>query len=161
MVAQREGVRFEFIHAFMDERSPFSVADFARQRRRWFGGLWLCVLAPELPLISRLVMGTFMLLWSLSWLCITMVYLNFIVPTGTPVWLAVVGGVSFFYYVSLYILGYLRTFEPRKEGWVRYLGRFALQIVFIPIFSVMEAAGVLYGLISPPRDFFVVQKEIQ
>lgn len=160
MVAQRDGVRFEFIHAFMDERSPFTVADFARQRRRWFGGLWLCVLAPELPLISRLVMGTFMLLWSLSWLCIAMVYLNFLVPTGTPVWLAVVGGVSFFYYVSLYILGYLRTFDPRREGWFRYIGRFVLQVVFIPVFSLMEAAGVLYGLISPPRDFFVVQKEI-
>ncbi|MBL8154551.1 MAG: hypothetical protein JNM70_10230 [Anaerolineae bacterium] len=39
-------------------------------------------------------------------------------------------------------------------------GRFVLQVAFIPIFSVMEAAGVLYGLISPPRDFFVVQKEI-
>lgn len=160
LVAQGRGVEYEFIHAFMYEKSPFSLADFVRQRRRWFGGLWLCVLSPDLPLKSRLPLGTFMLLWSLSWMCILMVYINFAYPTGTQVWLAMVGGVSFMYYVSLYIIGFLRTFSLRQLGLVRYLGLFALQLTLIPIFSIMEAAGVLYGVLFPPRDFFVVQKEV-
>lgn len=159
LIAQSMGVEYSFIHAFMHERSPFNLRDFAQQRRRWFGGLWLCVLSPDLPLKERWILGTFMVLWSLSWLCIVMVYVNFLYPTGTPTWLAVMGGVSFLYYVSLYIIGYLRTFNHQKH-WGRYLGGLLAQIILIPFFSIMEGAGVLYGLLSPPRDFFIVKKEV-
>ena len=100
-----------------------------------------------------------MLMWSVSWLCIAMIYVNLIFPTGTPVWLAVAGGISFAYYLSLYIVGYLKTFHWR-DGKRRFLGGLVLQILLIPVFSVMEAIGVIYGLMSPPRGFYIVQKEI-
>jgi len=35
------GYRFNYIGAKMYERSPFSLWDFIKQRRRWFGGLWI------------------------------------------------------------------------------------------------------------------------
>ncbi|RMG92642.1 MAG: hypothetical protein D6706_16535 [Chloroflexi bacterium] len=158
LVAQQIGIEFAFIHTFMYEKSPFSLRDFIRQRRRWFGGLWMCVLSGNLPLKERIILGTFMVLWSFSWLCIVMVYVNFIYPTGTPVWLAVTGGVSFAYYVTLYLIGFFRTFNPR-DGFFRFGALLGAQLVLIPIFSLMEAAGVFYGLVSPPREFYVVQKE--
>ncbi len=158
LMAQARGIGFRFIHAYMYEKSPFSLADFVKQRRRWFGGLWLCVLAPGIPLQHRLVLGTFMVLWSISWLCIMMVYVNILIPTGTPLWLAVTGGLSFSYYLLLYLVGYCRTFDWR-EAPVTFALRLAAQLILIPVFSVMEAAGVFYGLLKPPRDFYIVQKE--
>lgn len=158
LVAQSLGVKFEFIHAFMYEKSPFSMSDFVKQRRRWFGGLWLCALAPNIPLRHRLVLATFMVLWSISWLCIMMVYVNFFYPTGTPVWLGVTGGLSFSYYVLMYLVGYLRTFDWR-ESRATFVLRLLAQVFLIPVFSVMEAGGVFYALLSPPKDFYIVQKE--
>lgn len=159
LMAQAAGVEFKFIHAFMYERSPFSVRDFVRQRRRWFGGLWLCALSPAIPLKDRLVLGTFMLLWSVSWLCNVMVYVNLIYPTGTPLWLAMSGGLSFTYYVSLYLIGYLHTFDWRVAPG-QFLARLLAQTALVPVFTVMEAAGVIYGLLRPPREFYIVQKEV-
>ncbi len=157
LMAQSRGVRFKFVHAFMYERSPFSLADFVRQRRRWFGGLWLCALAPNIPLAQRLVLMSFMGLWSISWFCIFMVFFNIVYPTGTPLWLGVTGGLSFSYYVLLYVIGYIRSFDWRG-AWGMFLWRGLLQIALIPVFSALEGAGVIYGLVAPPKDFYVVQK---
>jgi egghead protein (zeste-white 4 protein) len=159
LAAQAAGVEFRFIHAFMYEQSPFSIRDFVRQRRRWFGGLWLCALSPAIPLKERLVLGTFMVLWSVSWLCNVMIYVNLIYPTGTPLWLAMSGGLSFAYYVSLYVMGYLRTFDWRASPRQYFAGLLA-QIVLVPVFTVTEAAGVIYGLLFPPKEFYIVQKEM-
>ena len=158
LLAQAAGAEFAFINAFMYEQSPFTIWDFVKQRRRWFGGLWLCVLAPEIPLSQRLVLGTFMGLWSVSWLCLALVYANFLYPTGTPTWIAVCGGLSFLYYVMLYMIGFLRTYDREKLGY-RFYPLLVVQVLLIPLFSAMESAGVIYGLISPPKDFYIVKKE--
>ncbi len=100
-----------------------------------------------------------MALWSVSCLCIVMVYVNFLYPTGTPTWLAVSGGVSFAYYVTLYLVGFMRTFDWR-DGKRRLAMLLIAQILLLPIFSLMEAIGVFYGLFNPPKNFYVVQKEI-
>jgi egghead protein (zeste-white 4 protein) len=158
LMAQSRGVGFRFIHAYMYEKSPFSLGDFVKQRRRWFGGLWLCVLDRNIPFRHRWALGTFMVLWSISWLCIMMVYVNIFIPTGTPLWLAITGGLSFSYYLLLYLVGYWRTFNWRDNP-AAFVLRLVAQIVLIPLFSVMEAAGVFYALFNPPKDFYIVQKE--
>ncbi len=159
LIAQSQGVEFGFIEGYMYEKSPFSLKDFIKQRHRWFGGLWYCVLDGRIPWQERIVMGAFMLMWSVSWLCIAMVYVNLFFPTGTPVWLAMAGGVSFAYYVCLYLVGYVKTFN-REDGNGRFLFGLLFQILLIPVFSIMEASAVLYGLISPPKGFYIVQKEV-
>lgn len=160
LMAQNMGVKFSFIHTVMYEKSPFSIRDFMRQRRRWFGGLWLVALSRDIPLRQRWILITFMILWSVSWLCIWMVFVNLLYPTGTPLWLAIAGGVSFAYYVTLYLIGYLRTFRW-NDGCRRFIIYLFAQLILIPVFSLIEAGGVFYGLISPPHDFQIVQKEIE
>jgi egghead protein (zeste-white 4 protein) len=159
LLLQAAGFKFKFLNAFMYEKSPFSIADFIRQRRRWFGGLWLCVLSRSIPLKDRLGLSTFMLMWSTCWLSLLMVYINILLPASTPPWLAVIGGLSFSYYMALYLIGFFSTFPGRLSG-RDFAIRFAQQLLLIPLFSAMEGAGVAYGLISPPRDFYIVQKEI-
>ncbi|GAB4342214.1 MAG: hypothetical protein Kow00117_21650 [Phototrophicales bacterium] len=158
LIMQQAGVEFQFLNTFMYEQSPFNIMDYIRQRRRWFGGLWLVAMAREIAWKERAILWTFMVMWSVSWLCLLMVYLNVIFPTQTPVWLAIMGGVSFLYYVTLYVIGFLRTFDYKSLGW-RFFPLLLLQIILIPLFSAMESGGVVYGLLAPPRDFYVVQKE--
>ena len=159
LIAQSLGVEFGFVDGFMYEKSPFSVKDFIKQRHRWFGGLWYCALDRQIPLRERVILATFMVMWSLSWLCIAMVYVNLIYPTGTPVWLAIAGGLSFAYFVCLYLVGYIKTFRW-ENGKRRFIVGLLVQLLLIPVFSLMEATAVFYGLISPPKGFYIVQKEV-
>lgn len=158
LVAQAAGIEFDFIPAYMYEKSPFTVKDFIRQRRRWFGGIWFCALSPELPVKERVILAAFMLMWSLSWSCPLMVIVNLLYPTATPLWLGIGGGVSFAYTVWMYVVGFICTFD-RADLKERYVGLLAAQILLVPLFSVMESVAVLYALLSPPKDFYIVQKE--
>lgn len=158
LMAQQAGVRFGFIHAFMYEKSPFTLMDFVKQRRRWFGGLWLCALTPRVSWRQRATLASFMVLWSISWFCVFMVFANIVYPTGTPLWLGLTGGLSFSYYVLLYLVGYVRSFDWRGAGWI-FAGRLVLQVALIPFFAALEGVGVVYALINPPKDFYIVQKE--
>jgi egghead protein (zeste-white 4 protein) len=157
--AQEFGVPFAFIHAQMYEQSPFTVKDFIKQRRRWFGGIWLCVLKSDTRWKERAVLGLFMLMWSFSWMCPVMVIVNFIFPTGTPVWLGILAGLAFIYTVLMYVLGFMITFRPAQIGRRRYALLLGAQILGVPLFSVMESVAILYGLILPPKGFYIVQKE--
>eukprot|EP01060_Flectonema_neradi_P026636 TRINITY_DN357_c0_g1_i2.p1 TRINITY_DN357_c0_g1~~TRINITY_DN357_c0_g1_i2.p1 ORF type:complete len:2065 (+),score=347.73 TRINITY_DN357_c0_g1_i2:154-6195(+) len=64
LVARSLGVKFSYIDAYMYEQSPFSILDFAKQRKRWFAGLWLVAKAPSIPLRFRI--GLFIL--EVQWL---------------------------------------------------------------------------------------------
>lgn len=158
LVAQQLGIRFKFLPAFMYERSPFTIRDFIQQRRRWFGGLWLCVRAGAMSFKVRAVLGLFMLMWSLSWLCPLVTVVNLLYPTGTPLPLSLLAGLTFIYNVSMYVLGFLVTYHP-QDGRRRFVQLLILQVLLIPFFSLMEGAAVIYGLIKPPAGFFIVQKE--
>jgi hypothetical protein len=58
-----------------------------------------------------------------------------------------------------YILGFVKTFDM-GDGVVRYFVLLFVQLVLQPIFSLMEVAGVLSAIISPPvGSFHVVEKE--
>lgn len=158
LVAQQLGVPFQFIPAFMYERSPFTIRDFIQQRRRWFGGLWMCVRHGETPLKERFILGAFMFMWSTSWLCLVMTIVNILFPTGTPLWLSLLAGLTFIYNVMMYLIGFVMTYRI-SDGRLRYTRLLLMQIALIPLFSLMEGSAVIYALISPPSDFFVVQKE--
>jgi len=159
LVAQAAGIQFDFIHAYMYEKSPFTLKDFIKQRQRWFGGIWFCALSPTLPLKDRAILAAFMLMWSLSWTCPVMVIVNLLYPTGTPLWLGIGGGIAFAFTVWMYVVGFICTYD-RAELKERYYFLLAAQILLVPLFSVMESVAVLYGLISPPKDFYIVQKEV-
>jgi hypothetical protein len=38
-------------------------SDFMKQRCRWFSGLWLCVVCPDLALWRRVMLGSFVVSW--------------------------------------------------------------------------------------------------
>ena len=59
LLIAEHGVKFRWVHGAMHEQSPFTVVDFMKQRCRWFSGLWLCVVCPDLALWRRVMLGSF------------------------------------------------------------------------------------------------------
>lgn len=50
LVAASKGYLFGFIEGDMREKSPFTISDFLKQRKRWIQGLLLVVHSSEIPL---------------------------------------------------------------------------------------------------------------
>lgn len=159
LVAQVLGVKFSWIDSFMFEQSPFSVNDFMHQRCRWFAGLWLIVLSPNIPLMNRITLGFFMVTWSMTplvWVAMTLCIL--VASNVDPVFRAIVGVISGLSAWG-YIVGFFFTFKFNK-GVIRTLVLLAMQILLLPVFAIMELSGVFLGIVNPPtQGFHIVQKE--
>jgi len=57
------------------------------------------------------------------------------------------------------VLGFIKTFDIR-DGLIRYFVLFYCQLLLQPLFALMEVAGVVCAIISPPvKGFHVVKKE--
>jgi hypothetical protein len=66
-------------------------------------------------------------------------------------------------YVAQYVVGlYLNLADlppDQRPGVLRSAGLYAAQIVLIPVFSLLEAVAVLWGVTRPDPGFHVISKE--
>lgn len=155
--AKMHKIKFGFIHATVKERSPFTIADFIRQRRRWFGGLWLLVRDSTIPLKQKFPLTVMMITWGLSPFSLIPIFTSIFEPTVSPLVLSIIFGIFFGTYVWTYFFGFFHNFKLTLFNITILL---PLQICLIPVFSLLEIAGVLYAIVSPPRDFHIVKKKV-
>ncbi|KAK3288881.1 hypothetical protein CYMTET_3660 [Cymbomonas tetramitiformis] len=159
LVARHLGVRYAWIDCHMYEQSPFSIMDFIKQRRRWFGGLYLVCIAQKVEFKLRVTLAIMTLAWALQ----PLAFLGMLVSWGvcSPVsdaWRLSCNIVAGLWYWC-YLLGFIKTFDI-KDGVVRYIILLATQLALLPLFAMMECIGVGYAVYDPPIDgFHVVQKE--
>eukprot|EP01064_Diplonema_japonicum_P031251 TRINITY_DN5525_c0_g1_i1.p1 TRINITY_DN5525_c0_g1~~TRINITY_DN5525_c0_g1_i1.p1 ORF type:complete len:2108 (+),score=512.64 TRINITY_DN5525_c0_g1_i1:80-6403(+) len=161
LVARSLGVTFSYIDAFMYEQSPFSILDFAKQRKRWFAGLWLVAKAPLIPLKYRVGLFLLEIQWGWAPLMLPAALLVLMVKTDTSMGFRVVLALVSAYWCWAYVVGFLFTFSVRKLGAMKYLVLLWLQLVMQPFFALMEVWGVAYALVDREafKGFHVVQKE--
>jgi hypothetical protein len=58
-----------------------------------------------------------------------------------------------------YLLGFFKTYSV-SDGLVRYLVLLYLQVIMQPMYALLEIAGVIGAIVSPPvGGFHIVQKE--
>jgi len=162
--ADRYGARVGWIDAQMYEQSPFSAIDFAKQRSRWFCGIWLCVIAKDdISLKWRFALGCLCMLWMFSFVASTLILM--IAPFAGYFGLPFVMAATRFACVWSYGLGFVLSFDSDRGGIVRFSLLSALQIIGIPYFFLLEGAGVLHGIFQVLRGkatgFYIVQKEKQ
>jgi len=160
LYARSKNIKFQFVNGMMYERSPFSMMDFVKQRKRWFIGLWLTCTASKIPLSSRKEMIFGMLMWTLqpiSYICILInFFMNFNYEKPDP--RALIG---FFLnpFLFLYLMGFFLSINFRVYNILEYITLLIFQIVFIPLFSVLEFGGVVYSFLRWDAGFFIVKKE--
>jgi beta-1,4-mannosyltransferase len=160
-----QGVHFKWMAGNMYEQSPFSCLDFAKQRARWFSGLWLCVFTPTLPMWQRAYLGTHLVSWTACPFLTFLTWLNLltIFPRSTFFIsvMSVVFAVPFWSYCLGFVLG-VRACHL-KHGWVEWVLLLLCHVSLIPVYTIMETYGVLRGVFdrSTYTQFHVVKKEGQ
>jgi amino acid adenylation domain-containing protein len=157
------GVRIDWCGGKMYEQSPFSCLDFAKQRARWFSGLWLCVLTKTLPLWQRTFLGIHLVSWSVCPLLTLVTWVNLLVlfPRSEAFiyLMSFVFAIPFFSYALGFILG--ASPAQFKHGIVEWGLLLIIHVSLIPVYTILETWGVARGILdrSTYTGFHVVQKE--
>ncbi len=155
-----DGRRFRWVDGYLVEQSTRSVGDFIRQRGRWLVGLSLLARkADRIPRRERLVLGAIVLLWAISPLGLLYTYVNLFIGLATAPAIRAAGNFSFAVFLLLYLVGLSVNLHHRAglSRW-RLATLYFLQVVLIPVFGIMEMAGVLHGLAFRKIGFHVVKK---
>lgn len=156
------GREFRWVDGYLVEQSPEHWKDFAKQRRRWYSGLWKVVLYSPAPVLARAALAGFLVTWIASAIGGIYTVINLFTGLVTPIVPSVMGGFVFAWYVSSYVTGLwlsLRSMPldvlPSRP--VRAL-LYVAQVVLLPVFGVLETLGVLYAVLAPERGFHVIKK---
>lgn len=156
--AMQDGYRTGHVSGYIHEQSPAKATDFIKQRRRWFVGLMNVIRADDLDMQFRLPLLISTLLWAFSGSIFIYTFLNIIHPVHTPQFIGVLASVTFAIYILIYIIGFYINMQYVRIPLYRKIIYMLEQIIFIPVFSLLEALGVLYGVLNPKSDFYVISK---
>jgi beta-1,4-mannosyltransferase len=159
------GREFRWVDGYLVEQSPEHWKDFAKQRRRWYSGLWKVVLYSPAPLAARAALAMFLVTWIVSAFGGLYTAVNLYTGLATPIVPSIVGAFVFAWYISSYLTGLwlsLRSMpaDQRPSAPVRAL-LYVAQLVLLPVFGALESMGVFYALVKPERGFHVVKKSGQ
>jgi egghead protein (zeste-white 4 protein) len=158
LVCMEIGHRCRWVDGYLEEQSTRSIGDFVRQRRRWFQGLAKVALFAPVKPRWRLSLGINTALWALAPFGLLYTIGHLVYGFQVEPWIRALANGSFASFLTLYILG-LKTnlAEHGITGW-RSVGWTAAQAVLLPVFSAMEAVGVLAAILKPVAGFHVVKK---
>jgi len=152
------GRRCRFVDGYMVEQAPQSVSDFMKQRRRWFLGLFETVRYAPTRLRFRLPLGLCIVIWSISWLTVFYTLMNLLIGYKTPLPIRVGGNIVFASFVSTYLIGQRLNLENNYPGFWQSAGWMLCQLVTVPLYSLWESMGVIYGFLKPELGFHVIAK---
>ena len=159
LVAMERGYRCRWVEGYLEEQSTESVADFVKQRRRWFQGLAkVSLFAPVKP-IWRLSLGINTVLWALAPFASLYTIAHLFYGFSTVPWIHFLANFSFASFGVLYLMGLKTNLDEYgiKKIWQR-LTWTVMQIVLLPAFNAMEGVGVLMAIFRPHPGFHVVKK---
>lgn len=159
MTLMEQGNRCRWVDGYLEEQSTQSVKDFVKQRRRWYQGLVKVALYAPVKLRWRVCLGINTLLWVCASFATLYTLSNFFFGFDIAPWIRFMANYSFAAFLVLYLIGLKTNMDEHgiKKPLTR-MGLTAAQLVLLPVFTVMESAGVLWGLASPANGFHVVKK---
>lgn len=152
------GIPFRWIEGYVREQSPRDPNNFVRQRARWIHGLLNGCLEPAFSWKRRAVLLMYLAMWRttiVSGVVLTCVVL----VSGWSVHATALWSVSMLVVGTNSWVGALRNIEEEASGNLMLAGvRLALAVILIPVVCLFESVAVVLGVLSRPRDFFVVEK---
>ncbi|ORY27600.1 hypothetical protein BCR33DRAFT_802628 [Rhizoclosmatium globosum] len=154
--AWEKGFTFGTIHGIVMEQSPSSLADFMKQRRRWYLGISQIKGLYSLPAIM-------IKLWTSGLICLSVTIVNiamsFLVDgSGSPLWLVTLSAFSVGVLVWLYIWGIIFQDLHHKTPWYMIIVHVLSAVVIQPIATIVEAASICYAIRDAIMDFEVIKK---
>jgi beta-1,4-mannosyltransferase len=159
LVAMENGHRARWVEGYLEEQSTQSVGDFLRQRRRWFQGLWKVSLHAPVHIRYRAVLMINTILWSLAPVSMLYTISNFVLGYRIPLAIQILANVTWAQFATLYLVGMKANLDEHEvTNPLKRLGWYVLQTIFMPLFAMMEASGVLLAIGRPHGGFHVVKK---
>ena len=163
MIAMRDGYTFGYIQGEMHEKSTFTFADFIRQRKRWFQGIYLTYRSATIPWWCKV--GLFFMI--ASWITLPIVTLSPLLMTFTPLpattstrLLDIVNAFSGSVAIFMYVFGASKSFSYTKLGFMKYVAMVLASVLTIPFVVCSENIAVLLGMATKKAGFYVVNKDL-
>jgi egghead protein (zeste-white 4 protein) len=159
LVQMHNGRRARWCDGYLEEQSTQSTMDFIKQRRRWFLGLMKVSRHAPVPLRWRLPLGINTIIWALAPLGFLYTVTHLFYGTAVPEVVRATANLAYGTYVVLYVMGLrINLDEAGEHRWWKRQFWYASTVLLLPLFSTLEAAGVLYGFVKPEAGFHVVKK---
>ena len=153
------GRRCRWVDGYIEEQCTQTAGDFMNQRRRWFSGLVKVALCAPVGWRWRAVLGISMAAWALAPLAWLYTIEHFTNGGHISLAVQVAANLTLAVYVVTTLLGLrVNLTEHGVTSPVRRLGWSLTWLACLPIFSLMETAGVAWALVNPARSFHVVKK---
>lgn len=160
LTAWRDGHQFGFVEGEMWEKSTFSIIDYIYQRQRWVKGIYNVFSSRQIPWKYKCGISVMLLSWFTMPLTVLNVVLVPLYPL--PMWRSMnvlcgyMGAVMLF----LFIFGAVKSFSPRRLGWVKYILLCLVPVLILPVSMILETTGVAMALIGRKSNtFHIVNKQ--
>ena len=138
----------------IEEKSPLSIRDLVKQRKRWFYGLIQNL--KFIPLKERIVQGSRALLWSLGFYSGVVSIIALVIPQDMNYFIRS----AFLITTVLWLLSYQigGFFNGKYLPLKRRLLFHSLILVFSFFLGLIECATPILALISRPKTFEIIKK---
>lgn len=162
MVAYNKGYSCDFIQGEMFEKSPFTILDLIRQRKRWVQGIWLVVHSSEIPIRTKF----FLAMSHYAWLTVPITSLSYIIafiyplPMATPNWFKPIGSFCLAVTLYMYVFGLFKSFTFMNKPIYMLFVYLVGQILTLPLNMMIESIAVIWGLATRKHDFYIVEKDV-
>lgn len=155
----QDGSRSRWVDGYLEEQSTQSVVDFIKQRRRWYHGLVLVSLYAPVRWEYRASLFVNTVLWAMTPMGTVYTVANLFVGGTTNEVVRILADFSLAFYVMLYVVGAMANMDEQGTwSWGETVKWYVLQVVLVPVFSMVEASAVVYALVKPETGFHVVKK---
>lgn len=158
MIAYKKGYTFNFIQGEMYEKSPFTLMDLIRQRKRWLQGIWLVVGSSNIPWKTKI----FLAISLYSWLTLPITSLsliNIFVEVPCSYYLRPFGTFCFSMTVYMYLFGLVKSIDLKNRPVSILITCVIAQLLTIGLYSIVENIVVIWGVFSNKHTFYIVKKD--
>ncbi|XP_018332980.1 beta-1,4-mannosyltransferase egh-like [Agrilus planipennis] len=159
--AFNEGYTFNFIEGEMCEKSPFSIWDFLRQRKRWYQGIYLVVHSDKLPWSKKFFVAVLLYNFFFTPLYTCNMILSSFYPIPYPPIIDFVSALTAAVNIYMFIFGAVKSLTLSKVSMLQLLlCVFGLAIV-IPVNMFIENIAAVWSVVGKKHQFEIVDKKIQ
>lgn len=160
MRAFAEGYTFDFIEGAMFEKSPFTLMDYLRQRKRWLQGIQLVVHSAAIPCRFKILLA--MSLY--AWVTLPLTTVSFAIapffPLPCPFIVDFLSAFLAAMNAYMYIFGALKSVSVYNVRPVQGVACVIGAVLAIPVNLVIENVAVVWGLFGEKHKFYVVDKNL-
>ncbi|GMR39472.1 hypothetical protein PMAYCL1PPCAC_09667, partial [Pristionchus mayeri] len=160
IVAMQAGYSFDFIEGEMLEKSPFTVMDMLKQRKRWLEGLLLTVHSKKIRFLHKISLALVVYSWALAPLMIAQCFIAPFFPLPRNVFLDSLFAAMLALNLYMSAFGVIRSFTEKNRNSIQLRLIYCIGACFMILFTVViQAASVLLFVFGPKKDFYIVKKE--